>query len=65
MTGDEATASCPQVLAIPDANIVLGEAAEPAQADGLADATVWPGMPNLRSHWPRRRRPVLDPGEAA
>ena len=38
MTGAEATASYPQVPAIPDVNIVLGE----------ADATAWPRMPNLR-----------------
>jgi len=47
--GAEAAGSCQQALAIPDANIVVVEAAEPALADGQSDGIaapdliVWPG----------------------
>ncbi|MCX6620277.1 MAG: hypothetical protein NTY38_04230, partial [Acidobacteria bacterium] len=40
----EAAGSCMQVLAIPDAIVVLVEAEEPAYADGLADATAAPDL---------------------
>ena len=63
MTGAEATASYPQVPAIPDVNIVLGEAAEPAQAlrpgrrDRLAgDAQFAIALAEASSSGPRSRR---------
>lgn len=43
-TGAGAAGSCQQALAIPDANIVVVEAAEPALADGQSDAIAAPDL---------------------
>lgn len=43
-TGAEAAGSCLQALAIPDANIVVVEATDPALADGHSDATAAPDL---------------------